>query len=114
MMSRRTEEWHDWRGVAWKVHNEASCMGANCVIHRPSRHKMSSWPIILRGDRAGLAERICKDGVGHPDPDSLAYFAMVDPQDRGAWSVHGCDGCCYDRGKPMDPRFDAAFDEVYR
>lgn len=30
-------------------------------------------------------------GVGHPDPDSVAYFERHDITHMG---VHGCDGCC--------------------
>jgi hypothetical protein len=40
-------------------------------------------------------ERVCVHGVGHPDPDHLAFierefgelFARVE-------AVHKCDGCC--------------------
>lgn len=33
-------------------------------------------------------ERICKHGIGHPDPDDLKV------QSSWAEGVHGCDGCC--------------------
>lgn len=36
-------------------------------------------------------ERICPHGVGHPDPDSLAYLDAVGVKGAG---IHGCDGCC--------------------
>lgn len=43
-----------------------------------------------RGDRA-LMERICPArGVGHPDPDDLAWRVS---QGYGG-GVHGCCGCC--------------------
>ena len=42
-----------------------------------------------------VMERVCPHGVGHPDPDHLAFterefgelFARIE-------SVHECDGCC--------------------
>ena len=42
-------------------------------------------------------ERICKHGVGHPDPDDLAFKKRIaekfgrDSYDEG---IHGCCGCC--------------------
>jgi hypothetical protein len=33
-------------------------------------------------------ERICKHGVGHPDPDDLMILIGHDD------GVHGCCGCC--------------------
>ncbi len=32
-------------------------------------------------------ERTCAHGIGHPDPDSLAWL--------GCEGIHGCDGCCH-------------------
>lgn len=65
------------------VHDQDSCKGPACVIHRPSHHHMTSWPLLYRQDRR-MFERICQHGVGHPDPD--------DPtEDR----THGCCGCCF-------------------
>lgn len=60
---------------------------------------MVDWPTHVRYDRWALTERICpKHGVGHPDPDSLAWQrSMVE---RGAIpagavsDIHGCCGCC--------------------
>jgi hypothetical protein len=52
---------------------------------------MVSWPMILR--ESGLVERECPHHIGHPDPDSLAYFIGLDPQNEGL-GVHGCDSCC--------------------
>lgn len=40
-------------------------------------------------------ERICKCGIGHPDPDHMAWLeeahgkAVADVE-----AVHGCCGCC--------------------
>lgn len=59
----------------------------NCVIHSPSEHSMREFPTHFRFDRY-LMERICPHGVGHPDPDDLAFDSS------NARGVHGCDGCC--------------------
>lgn len=84
------------------VHELDDCIGSNCCIHNPSDHHMRDWPMIMRVDgfSYGLMERICKHGVGHPDPDSAAYLDEHGPKgSRGTWGVHGCDGCC---GAPND------------
>ena len=73
------------------VHDESDCADQPaCIIHRPTEHEMSDWPLHWRGDR-GIFERICAHGVGHPDPDQFYYWAK-----RGElWQeVHGCCGCC--------------------
>jgi hypothetical protein len=76
------------------VHARNADCDEGCVIHNPSDHPMRNFPTHWRGDR-GLMERICPHGVGHPDPDDLAYKRRM----RGdgyvhAESVHGCCGCC--------------------
>lgn len=43
---------------------------------------MIGWKTHWRADRR-IMERLCKHGIGHPDPDSR------DPD-----GTHGCDGCC--------------------
>ncbi len=63
------------------VHRREDCEGS-CPIHNPSDHCMRDFPTHWRDDR-GIMERICKHGVGHPDPD-----------DRTKDTTHGCDGCC--------------------
>lgn len=78
------QKWHD-------IHPRTACAGRHCVIHNPSQHSMSAFPRHLR--ETGLVERICPHGVGHPDPDSVAYFADSGLRD---FNVHGCDGCCGD------------------
>jgi hypothetical protein len=50
---------------------------------------MHEEPMVLR--ESGLVERLCVHGVGHPDPDSVAYF---DRHEVRGIDVHGCDGCC--------------------
>jgi hypothetical protein len=89
-----SEKFRDWSGSEWTVHESRQCRGQFCAIHNPSEHSMRAFPMLLRADRSALVERICWHGVGHPDPDSVAFFLTVDPTDRGAWGVHGCDGCC--------------------
>lgn len=79
-----------------QVHHRDKCAGEWCCIHNPSDHPLNTARLDFRFDR-GFAERICDHGVGHPDPDSLAFLSRVmDPEDyrRRAFGVHGCDGCC--------------------
>ena len=82
-------------GTILEVHGADECAGPNCCIHNPSDHALNSAPLNWRGDRA-LMERICLHGVGHPDPDSLAYLAATSPifYEQSRPDVHGCCGCC--------------------
>lgn len=79
--------------IVWKVHKAAVCAGENCVIHNPSDHPLKDAPIAIRGDsfKYGLAERFCAHGIGHSDPDSVAFYSRQGTLGMG---VHGCDGCC--------------------
>lgn len=72
------------------VHSQSLCEGEWCVFHNPSDHHMRQWPTLWRDDRK-IMERICPHGVGHPDPDDVAYHIR---NDRAWQGVHGCDGCC--------------------
>lgn len=73
------------------THPQRSCDGEFCTIHNPSPHHMREWTLNWRGDR-GLMERICPcHGVGHPDPDDIAYHER---NGREGMGVHGCFGCC--------------------
>lgn len=72
------------------VHGEEDCTPP-CAIHAPSSHHMVDWPLNLRD--SGLLERICEHGVGHPDPDSLAYLVNAD-EGNSCLGIHGCDLCC--------------------
>jgi hypothetical protein len=72
------------------VHDPSRCEGRGCVIHHPSDHHMNDWPTLWRHDR-GIVERICPHGIGHPDPDDVAFQRSI----RMFSGAHGCDGCCY-------------------
>lgn len=79
-------------GEIWSnVHLRADCQGRNCVVHNPSNHSMVNWPRHMR--ETGLVERICPHGIGHPDPDSVAWLNKQTRPEMG-WGMHGCDGCC--------------------
>lgn len=78
------------------VHAESLCANdATCCIHKPSNHPMLAFSQQWRED-AGLMERVCAHGVGHPDPDDLAFKKSQygDNYNKYAFGVHGCDGCC--------------------
>lgn len=76
--------------VLENVHPRRVCAGGPCVLHSPSDHHMRTWRTHFRADRH-LMERICPHGVGHPDPDDLAWHRS---EGRDWQGVHGCDGCC--------------------
>jgi|SRR6478735_10796466 len=83
------------------THGPALCVGEYCCIHNPSPHHMVEWPLQFRLDRRdSLAERICEHGIGHPDPDAVAYIhgrlAEVGAPKSHMLDVvlHGCCGCC--------------------
>jgi hypothetical protein len=90
-MQLELEEYITGTGQKILVHNKEDCQGEYCVIHNPSDHHMKDWPTHWRDDR-NLMERLCKHGVGHPDPDDLAFKERNGyPDSKG---IHGCDGCC--------------------
>jgi hypothetical protein len=76
-------------GVLQNVHPPMACAGRHCWVHNPSDHHMVQWPINWRDDK-GTAERLCDHGLGHPDPDDVAFNALFGRDVR----MHGCDGCC--------------------
>lgn len=76
------------------LHGSAFCAGQACSFHNPSNHHMMNWPLTVRLDRFCMTERICAHGVGHPDPDSLAWLKWMGLYESAGGSVHGCDGCC--------------------
>lgn len=75
------------------VHDATKCWGTACVVHNPSEHRLRRWPLYWRNDR-GIFERLCVHGIGHPDPDDVAYTGD---------GVHGCDGCCWDPVNSFPP-----------
>jgi hypothetical protein len=91
--------YHDWNACSVLDAPNGGKLEEACPFHYPSQHSMREWPIKIRTDRNNLVERLCEHGVGHPDPDSLAYLqAHLGVRDEGA---HGCDGCC----AMPDPKF---------
>jgi hypothetical protein len=76
-----TEKYTTGTGQKLNVHSKEDCTG-HCPIHNPSDHPLKDCPTHWRHDK-GFMERICKCGIGHPDPD-----------DAGAEPIHGCCGCC--------------------
>jgi hypothetical protein len=76
--------------VVANVHDAGRCIRWACVIHAPTAHSLSDWPILYRADR-GIVERLCQHGVGHPDPDQWPYWQATG---RMFEQVHSCDGCC--------------------
>lgn len=85
-------------------HKQENCRGRNCVLHRPSDHPLARRPMVWRAD-TGVMERTCIHGVGHPDPDHMAYVKSLTPNHDCPgkcddyphldWQgFHGCDGCC--------------------
>lgn len=74
----------------FRVHNESVCMPP-CPFHAPSDHPLKDAEMHIRGDKKGLVERICEHGIGHDDPDSVAYMHKIGERWAG---IHGCDGCC--------------------
>ena len=83
---------HDGRVL--EVHPPSACASQRCCVHQPSDHPLSAAPLHWRSDRR-LMERICPHGIGHPDPDGLAWERAAFG-DEFAWArgIHGCDGCC--------------------
>ena len=80
LLKHEIEYWNKFR-----THDDQACTREHCPVHNPSNHHMRTWPLNYRSDR-GITERICKCGIGHPDPDCPR--AQED-------SIHGCCGCCH-------------------
>lgn len=99
MLSERSEMLAHYVGRGGRLHSLADCKATrkaggpkNCVIHRPSLHRLTGSPQVLRS--SGLIEDQCVHGVGHPNPDSAAYMDWRLGHEAGTWGTHGCDGCC--------------------
>lgn len=79
-----------------RTHGEDACVGEFCCVHNPSDHPLNQAPLNWRSDR-GIMERICEHGIGHVDPDDLAYKRRVMSKEDfeiRSYGTHGCDGCC--------------------
>jgi hypothetical protein len=85
-------EKHEMNGRVVRTHRKKYCAGRHCVIHNPSKHGMLTWPRNFRDDTK-RTERMCRHGIGHPDPDDVAYWVSQGRSER-ALQTHGCDGCC--------------------
>lgn len=93
-----TEKYTTGTGQNLYVHDKEECEGRYCPIHNPSDHHMKDWPTHWRESRK-LLERICKCGVGHPDPDDLEFKKSFMTKKRlNAEALHGCCGCCIKGG----------------
>lgn len=81
-----------------RIHDVMLCVDEPCPWHNPSDHHMVGWPKLIRYDRLPMiTERICPThGVGHPDPDTIAWAKRIMPPDGNAADIHGCCGCCVD------------------
>jgi hypothetical protein len=77
--------------TAITIHPPSRCEGYHCPWHDPSDHGMVGWPRDILTDRHNLLVRVCADGIGHPDPDSLEWLHRIGVGDDGE---HACDGCC--------------------
>lgn len=68
-----------------------------CVIHKQLDHPMKGQRTHWRGDRQ-MMERICRHGIGHPDPFQVKYWQRtLTPEQVAVEMVHGCCGdkeCC--------------------
>jgi hypothetical protein len=88
----KTEEFQ-FANTKGRIHAKEDCDGPPCCFHSPSLHPMIEEKMILRTDwGVPLIERLCPHGIGHPDPDSVAWLKKKTGDD--SWSIHGCDGCC--------------------
>lgn len=105
-MHTHTELWVDGAGKYVEIHERTDdCLEHGCCIHNPSNHPMRDFPQVWREAipivdlKPSHMERICPHGIGHPDPDSLAYLRRTGREDLARHlSVHGCDGCCSGHG----------------
>lgn len=91
------------------VHSPIDCAGRHCCIHNPSDHPLKDAPMNWRSDK-GIMERVCKHGVGHDDPDDLAYRRMYGLGDVSG--THGCCGCCGMEQEPTDNNYYVSYTEL--
>lgn len=92
LMLISTDLYTDSTGREVRTHHKDKCAGQNCSIHNPSAHPLKNAPTVWRDDLK-MMERVCTHGVGHPDPDDVAYNVGILGKDD-SYATHGCDGCC--------------------
>lgn len=81
-------------GQVLYTHTMEECVGHKCSVHNRSNHHMRDWPQNWRSDR-GIMELLCEHGVGHPDPDEIAFKKRILGEEEAYYiGIHGCDGCC--------------------
>lgn len=102
---------HPQPDITVQTHGPAACAGRSCCIHDPSDHPMRDWPLVHRTDEpmhtlefntwgttacaVVVSERVCGHGMGHPDPDSIAFISWRHGTGAAVTATfHGCDGCC--------------------
>lgn len=88
---RKLNTWRISEDQVIVTHSADKCAGEYCCIHNPSEHHMRDWTMNWRADK-GVMERLCPEhGVGHPDPDDVAFNIRAG---RAYLNSHGCCGCC--------------------
>lgn len=108
---RRRKTWNqekftDDANEVWWVHKREICAGSHCALHNPSDHPLKDAPLVLRHASPfsfkphGFAERFCEHGIGHSDPDSVAFYSQQGDDSTG---IHGCDGCCSGSYEMLNP-----------
>lgn len=85
----------DYGNRLFSIHSPIQCVGKPCVIHRPSKHHLRSWPLRWSNDKR-MFQRVCEHGFDHPDPDDLQW--QISYLENMNAELHLCDGCC--RAKP--------------
>lgn len=94
------EDFTDGAGKKLRVHEANEDCANGCCIHNPSQHSLKDAPLVWRvagpfDFKPSHMERMCVHGVGHPDPDALAYLHRSGEQSLSdVLATHGCDGCC--------------------
>lgn len=62
------------------------------------KYKKPKWAVKQIIRETGLVEDIDKWGVGHPNE---AWLKEHDPDGKKCFGVHGCNGACFNDGKPL-------------
>lgn len=79
-----------------RTHSSLACAGDFCSVHNPSSHSMVRFPQYWDAQRFQM-QRVCPHGIPHPDPDDLAYSALVNGEEFAEFQRdHDCcdEGCC--------------------